>query len=414
MLFNQDFMLIYKLYATFGGDVLTGFTTLGIQPELMTILQLNKITTPTPVQSRSIPLILAGQDVMVQAQTGTGKTFAFLLPILQRLDPSQNYIQALIVAPTRELAIQITAEANRLIAELPQLNALAVYGGQDVEHQLKRLGQTVHLVIGTPGRLLDHLKRETIHFNQLRILVLDEADQMLHIGFLPEVERIINHTPISRQTLLFSATLSVPVKQLAKRFMQNPVEVMIEGNNVTIDDITQLVYHTTDRAKQATFKALLKHYRPQLTMVFCRTKRRANTLNEALQQEHYLADVLHGDLSQAKREEVMQLFRDGQLHILVATDVAARGIDVEGIDMVFNYDIPHDTESYIHRIGRTGRAGDVGIAITLVAPKDQRYLDLIEGEIKQSLETRSLPTTAKVSSHKNKNQTYQHKRRRSK
>lgn len=369
---------------------LTRFIDLGIRADLNQILQENHIEVPTPVQQETIPLLLSGREVISEAQTGTGKTLAFLLPILQQVDVEKGYIQALIITPTRELAIQITEEANKLLAPLSGVHALAVYGGQDVERQMKKLEGIIQIVIGTPGRILDHIGRGTIDLSKIAMLVLDEADQMLHIGFLPEVTQIIAQTPSERQTMLFSATMSEQVKQLATQYMNNPIEVKIESKKRTVQQTKQLVYQTTDRAKQATFLKLLQQYQPQLVIAFCRTKRRADKLNEALQHHRYLADVLHGGISQAQREDVMRRFRAGQIHVLVATDVAARGLDIGGVDIVFNYDIPHDTESYIHRIGRTGRAGQSGLAITLAAPKDDGYVKLIEQEIEQILQKNRL------------------------
>ncbi|MCE5170358.1 DEAD/DEAH box helicase [Paenibacillus profundus] len=348
----------------------------------------NGIAVPTPVQQQTIPVVLAGKDVVAQAQTGTGKTLAFLLPMLQRIDVSKPYVQGLIVAPTRELALQITKEVRKLVDNQNGVKVLAVYGGQDVERQMQKLQGGRHLVIATPGRLLDHLRRGTIQLSHVDTLVLDEADQMLHMGFLAEVEEVIRNTPSRRQTLLFSATMPGTVRQLAERFMRKPVDIRIRSERVTLTGIRQILIETSDRAKQATLCQVIDEHRPYQAIIFCRTKRRASTLNEALLAQGYDSDELHGDLSQAKREQVMQRFRDVKMQLLVATDVAARGLDVEGITHVFNYDIPQDAESYIHRIGRTGRAGNNGYAITFAAPRDRVYLELIERGIGQKLEKR--------------------------
>jgi ATP-dependent RNA helicase DeaD len=361
------------------------FKQLGISKVLQNTLKEYGIIQPTPIQLEAIPVILNGQDSICQAQTGTGKTLAFMLPILESIDITKQHIQALIITPTRELALQITTETKKLTADLDGVNVLSVYGGQDVEQQLKKLKNTQHIVIATPGRLLDHLRRATIDLSEVSMLVLDEADQMLHMGFLPEVEDIINTTSQQRQTMLFSATMSQQIKTLARRYMNKPADIRIKSTQITVEEIKQLVVETTDRAKQATLRNLLDSYRPFMAIIFCRTKRRASTLNQALISYGYLSDELHGDLSQAKRETVLKQFRAAKLQLLVATDVAARGLDVDGVTHVFNYDIPQDTESYIHRIGRTGRAGGDGLAITLVAPKDRMYLDLIEKEIKMDI-----------------------------
>lgn len=361
------------------------FSMLGVQAQMEDILKKNGITEPTPIQEQAIPAMLAGKDVIAQAQTGTGKTLAFLLPMMKAVDVSKPFVQALIITPTRELAIQITAEARK-VASIKNVNLLAAYGGQDVEQQIKKLKGSIHVVIGTPGRLLDHLRRKTVDFSRLNLLVLDEADQMLDMGFLKEIEQIIAQTSAERQTALFSATMPAEIRKLAARYMRDPVQIRIQSPKITLDEIKQIIVETTDRAKQDALCDALKEYNPFLAIIFCRTKRRTSTLNEALQRRGFQSDELHGDLSQAKREKVMRAFREAKLQVLVATDVAARGLDIEGVTHVFNYDIPQDTESYIHRIGRTGRAGQAGVAITFVAPKDREFLHIIEKGIKADIE----------------------------
>ena len=361
------------------------FLPLGVRPEINDTLKELGIKVPTPVQSQAIPILLSGKDIVVQAQTGTGKTYAFLLPILEGINVNKPYVQALIISPTRELALQITTELNKLAGKV-NAKVLAAYGGQDVERQVKKLKGSIHIVVGTPGRILDHIRRGTITLSGLKILVLDEADQLLHMGFLPDVEQIMGQTSPKRQTMLFSATIPVGIRNLAKRYMKNPVNIQIESKRITLEEIRQLVVSATDRSKQATLFKLLDDYRPYLALIFCRTKRRAAALNGALLEHGYSSDELHGDLSQSKREQVMKRFRDAKIHILVATDVAARGLDVEGISHVFNYDMPEDVESYIHRIGRTGRAGEKGLAITLATPNNSAQLHVIEKGIGMSIE----------------------------
>lgn len=363
------------------------FIDLGVRQELAEHLKKLGIVIPTPVQEKTIPLLLSGKDVRAQAQTGTGKTIAFILPILEHIDPNSPEVQALVVTPTRELAIQITAEFKKL-APLVGVPVLAVYGGQDVDAQIRKLKGAAPIVVGTPGRLLDHLRRGTIRLSGLSKLVLDEADQMLAMGFITEVEDIIRQSSDNRQTMLFSATMPGNVRKLASKYMRDPVDVRIQEEQVTLDGIKQSVVETTDRAKQQTLISMLEIYQPYLAVVFCRTKIRAKKLTEALHDHGFNVDELHGDLTQAKREQVMTRFRDAKLQILVATDVAARGLDVEGVTHVFNYDIPHDVESYIHRIGRTGRAGKKGMAITLVAPRDNFFLKQIEQGIGQTINKR--------------------------
>lgn len=364
---------------------MTDFMQLGVGHHLQKVLRAHGLVRPTPVQEWAIPFLLEGRDVVAQAQTGTGKTLAFVLPMLERIKPNEPHVQALIVTPTRELAVQITNEVKKMAAHVEGVHVLAVYGGQDVEQQMKKLKGATHIVVATPGRLLDHMRRGTVDLSQVSMLVLDEADQMLHIGFLGDVEEIIRKTPTNRQTALFSATMPAEVRKLAKKYMNSPKDVRIQSEEVTLRDIEQLVVETTDRAKQATLRQLLDQYRPFLAIIFCRTKRRASTLQAALREYGYNSDELHGDLSQAKREKVMKKFRDAEIQFLIATDVAARGLDVEGVTHVFNYDIPLDPESYIHRIGRTGRAGEKGVAITLVAPKDRQLLEIIEKGIKSTI-----------------------------
>ncbi|OZM56981.1 DEAD/DEAH box helicase [Lottiidibacillus patelloidae] len=367
---------------------MTTFKHLGINEKLTNKMKSNGFVTPTPIQEQTIPLILEGKDVIAQSQTGTGKTLAFLLPIVEKINVEESFVQAVIVTPTRELAIQITAELKKIKDD--DINVLAIYGGQDVERQIKKLSGGVHIVVATPGRMLDHLRRGTLQLKQVSMFVLDEADQMLHIGFLPDVENILAETGPNRQTMLFSATLSQQVQSLAKRYLTNPVVIKMKTENITLKDIEQYVYETTDRAKQRSLVHILEQHNPFLAVIFCRTIVRAIKLNDALKAAGYNCDVLHGDLSQAKREQVMKRFRKADLQYLIATDVAARGLDVEGVTHVFNYDIPEDAESYIHRIGRTGRAGDHGLAITFLTDKDRHYMTLIEEGIEMELEKREI------------------------
>lgn len=367
-----------------------GFAALGVPVEWVNKLQMYGIHAPTPVQQQAIPLALDGKDIIAQAQTGTGKTLAFLLPILHKVEPTRDHLQALILTPTRELALQITNELEKLLEGNTQgIRVLAAYGGQDVERQMRKLQRSVHIVVATPGRLLDHLRRGTVSLGKLTTLVLDEADQMLHLGFLNEVEDIVRQSPTSRQTMLFSATMPQAVRELGGRFMKKPEDVRVAAPQITVTGIKQRIIETTDRGKQDALIQAMEMNRPYLAVIFCRTKRRASALNEALQEAGYISDELHGDLSQQKREQVMQRFRNAKLQFLVATDVAARGLDVEGVTHVFNYDIPQDAESYVHRIGRTARAGGTGMAITFATPRDKVYVHLIEKGIRMTIEKQS-------------------------
>ena len=364
---------------------MAGFEQLGIAAQRTAALRSGGIQEATPIQEGAIPVILQGSDVICQAQTGTGKTLAFLLPMLEKIRADRDELQGLILTPTRELALQITTELKRWLASKEEFNVLAIYGGQDVESQMRKLKRAVHIVVATPGRLLDHMRRGTISLGSVKMLVLDEADQMLHLGFLSEVEEIMSHMQYRKQTMLFSATMPAGVRSLAARFMLEPKDITVRAPQVTVKGIRQLAVEVTDRNKQETLQRLIEEQAPYLGVIFCRTKKRASALNEALQNLGFNSDELHGDLSQAKREQVMKRFRDAKLHLLIATDVAARGLDVEGITHVFNYDIPENAEGYIHRIGRTGRAGEQGMAITLVSPHDRLELAAIEKGINQTI-----------------------------
>lgn len=364
---------------------LSDFLSLGISDSIVRTLNSYNILEPTPIQEKAIPVAMASKDLMAQAQTGTGKTFAFLLPILEKIDPEAQHVQALIVTPTRELALQITNEVKKLIGDMEHINALAVYGGQDVDKQLNKLKRNIHIVIATPGRLLDHVRRGTIDLSGVSFLVLDEADQMLHIGFLPEVESIIRETSTERQTMLFSATMSDDIQQLAKKHMKDAQFIQVEKLQGPADTVEQIAVHTTDRGKQGALIHLIETQQPFMAVVFCRTKRRVSKLYGILNNHGFSCDELHGDLSQAKRERVMKNFREAKMQLLVATDVAARGLDVEGVTHVYNYDFPEDADSYIHRIGRTGRAGATGLAITFYTDADLSDLKAMEKELHLSI-----------------------------
>ncbi|GAB6429616.1 DEAD/DEAH box helicase [Bacillus luti] len=354
------------------------FLELGISETFNHTLRENGITEATPIQEQAIPVIMSGKDIIGQAKTGTGKTLAFVLPILEKIDPASGDVQALIVAPTRELALQITTEIKKMLVQREDINVLAIYGGQDVAQQLRKLKGNTHIVVATPGRLLDHIRRETIDLSNLSTIVLDEADQMLYFGFLYDIEDILDETPGSKQTMLFSATMPKDIKKLAKRYMDEPQMIQVQSEEVTVNTIEQRVIETTDRAKPDALRFVMDRDQPFLAVIFCRTKVRASKLYDDLKGRGYNCAELHGDIPQAKRERVMKSFREAKIQYLIATDVAARGLDVDGVTHVFNYDIPEDVESYIHRIGRTGRAGGSGLAITFVAAKDEKHLEEIE------------------------------------
>ncbi|MCF6093151.1 DEAD/DEAH box helicase [Microaerobacter geothermalis] len=352
---------------------------------------------PSPIQEACIPEILKSRDVIGQAQTGTGKTAAFGIPLLQMIS-KESYIQGIILTPTRELAIQVSGEIRR-IGRYKKVKILPIYGGQSFEQQVRVLRQGVHIVIGTPGRILDHLNRRTLDLSRVKHLILDEADEMLDMGFIEDIERIIHHINENRQTLLFSATMPAEILRLTRKYMKNPVHVKMNKGEVTVPTIAQEYYKVLESNKLDGLCRILDIEEVHQGIIFCRTKKGVDELTESLQTRGYLAEGLHGDLSQNQRDRVMKGFREGKMELLIATDVAARGIDVENVTHVINYDIPQDPESYVHRIGRTGRAGRKGKAITFVTPREMKHLKAIIQQTKAPIEAKMLPTMKEVSEH---------------
>jgi ATP-dependent RNA helicase DeaD len=351
---------------------------------------------PTPIQALAIPLIQSGHDVTAQAQTGTGKTAAFGIPLIEKIDASHRTVQAIVLCPTRELAIQIAEEFSELLTHLQRITVLPVYGGQPIDRQLRALHSGVHIVIGTPGRVMDHLRRRTLSLDAISTVVLDEADQMLDMGFRDDIELILKKIPQKRQTLLFSATLPQPIIDISKRFMNKPEFVRVEYAELTVPQTEQSYIEVKEREKLDVLCRLIDIADPHLLIIFCNTKRRAEELAGKVKARGYRAEELHGDLKQSQRDRVMGGFRKGTIEILIATDVAARGIDVENVDMVINYDVPQDVEYYVHRIGRTGRAGKSGRAITFVAPKDFTKLREIQHYAKIQIPRIPIPTQSDV------------------
>ena len=360
------------------------FQELGISSSVCAALRCKGIREATPVQEAAIPTVRAGRDVIVQAQTGTGKTLAFLLPILEKIKPQAEVAQALVVTPTRELAIQIAKVAS-FAGEAAGVSSLVIYGGQDIERQKQKLRRHPQLIIGTPGRLLDHLRRGTINLSQVNKVVLDEADEMMRLGFIEDVEVLLKASANDRQLMLFSATMPDRIKALARQYMRTPENIQVKSEHVTLDAIEQVIIDTTEEAKIDRLCECINSDSPYLAMVFCHTKQRAHMVAMALAARGYFVDELHGDLSQVQRALVLKRFRKAELQILCATDIAARGLDIEGVTHVFNYDIPHDAESYIHRIGRTGRAGQQGKAVTFVNARQYDLLRRIEAGIKDRI-----------------------------
>ena len=365
------------------------FKDLGISEPLVQVLKKSGITTPTPIQEECIPLIKDYKDVIAQAQTGTGKTLAFLLPLFENISLDVFATQALIITPTRELALQITEEANQL-ANGKAINVLAAYGGRNIGSQLNKLKGTIHLIIATPGRLIDHIERGTIDLNKIKTVVIDEADQMLLMGFRNEVDQILRATPRNRQTLCFSATMAPNVKKLAYHYTYSPTMVTIEPKKVTIDTIRQEVIETTDRWKADTLCQVLEEDNPFLAIIFARTKRRADELFAKMKKRGFNVQVIHSDIAQNKRERILKSFRNADLQYLIATDVASRGLDISGVTHIYNYDVPETPEIYIHRIGRTGRAGEDGYTCMFVAPKDNLEFNMIERKLRRNLPKRQL------------------------
>jgi ATP-dependent RNA helicase DeaD len=365
------------------------FASFGFRPELMQGIQDLYYKEPTPIQEEAIPLILEGKDVIGQAQTGTGKTAAFMLPILQSLQEHKKDIQALILTPTRELSVQIAREVEKLGKHMG-VNVLSLHGGTDIDRQLSKLKDTVHIVVGTPGRVLDHMKRGSLHFGRISTLVLDEADKMMEMGFLEDVEQVIVHTPAQRQVLLFSATMPDTVKRLAHRFMKQPPHIKIESKQKTVERIEQFYYVVNQSDKTDALVDVLEQEQPYLTIIFANTQVRVQQLTARLQENGLQAEALYGDLSQRKREQLMKQFREIRFQYLIATDIAARGLDVEGVTHVINYDLPNDVESYIHRVGRTGRAGEKGKAISLISPRQKNLMARFAKATKANIEERIL------------------------
>ncbi|WP_457801586.1 DEAD/DEAH box helicase [Limosilactobacillus reuteri] len=353
------------------------FSELGLSDSLLKAIKRSGYEEATPIQEQTIPMVLEGKDVIGQAQTGTGKTAAFGLPIIENVDTENLNIQAIIISPTRELAIQTQEELYRLGKD-KHVRVQVVYGGADIRRQIKSLKQHPQILVGTPGRLRDHINRHTVKLDHIKALVLDEADEMLNMGFLEDIESIIKETPDDRQTLLFSATMPPEIKRIGVQFMSDPETVRIKAKELTTDLVDQYYIRARDYEKFDIMTRLIDVQDPDLTIVFGRTKRRVDELSRGLIARGYNAAGIHGDLTQDKRSKIMWKFKNNELDILVATDVAARGLDISGVTHVYNYDIPSDPDSYVHRIGRTGRAGHHGVSLTFVTPNEMDYLHEIE------------------------------------
>ena len=346
----------------------------------------------SPIQAKSIPVQLEGVDMIGQAQTGTGKTAAFGIPLLQKIDPKNKKLQAVALCPTRELAIQVAEEIRSLAKYMHGIKVLPIYGGQDIVRQIKGLKDGTQIIIGTPGRVMDHMRRKTVKFDQVHTVIMDEADEMLNMGFLEDMETILSQLPTERQTIMFSATMPPEIQKIAESFKKDPQVIRVVKKELTVPKVTQYYYEVKPRTKVEVMCRLLDLYAPKLSVAFCNTKKQVDELVDELQGRGYFAEGLHGDLKQIQRDRVMNSFRNGRTEILVATDVAARGIDVDDVEAVFNYDIPQDDEYYVHRIGRTGRAGRTGIAFSFVVGREVYKLRDIQRYCKTKIIPQAVPS----------------------
>ncbi|MFC4599981.1 DEAD/DEAH box helicase [Cohnella hongkongensis] len=377
------------------------FAEFGLEPDVLQAISEMGFEEATPIQAKAIPVAIAGKDMIGQAQTGTGKTAAFGIPLISKIAASEDRIVALIMAPTRELAIQVSEEIEKL-GRFKGLRSLAIYGGQDISRQIRSLRRKPQIIIGTPGRLLDHINRKTIRLDDVQTVVLDEADEMLDMGFMDDIQSILKLVPEERQTLLFSATMPANIQKLAQQFLREPEHVKVESKLLSAPSIQQYYVEIQERMKFDGLCRLLDMEPPELAIIFGRTKRRVAELSEALMKRGYACDGLHGDLSQNQRDAVMRKFRDGSIDILVATDVAARGLDVSGVTHVINFDLPQDPESYVHRIGRTGRAGKEGTSWSFVTHRETDHLHFIERVTRHRISKKLLPTLSEAMEGKQK------------
>lgn len=372
------------------------FKELAINDEIMKAIEDLGYEQPSPIQAKAIPTVISGSDVIGQAQTGTGKTAAFSIPLLQRIDRNDRSLQAIVLCPTRELAIQVSEEVRKLTKYMTGVKTLPVYGGQPIDRQIRALRGGVQVVIGTPGRVIDHINRKTLKLQNVKMVVLDEADEMLDMGFREDIEKILSNVPEDRQTTLFSATMPKSILELTKKYQKDPVHIKVVRKELTVSNIKQFYIETRRVNRLEVLTRLVDVYNPKLTVVFTNTKKGADELVSNLQARGYGADSLHGDMKQGQRDIVMDKFRSGTIDILVATDVAARGIDIDDVECVVNYELPQDEEYYVHRIGRTGRAGREGIAFSFVFGREMRKLKDVERYTKSKIMKHSIPSVNDV------------------
>jgi ATP-dependent RNA helicase DeaD len=378
----------------------SGFARFGFAPEVLAALDAIGYSEPSPIQQAAIPELLLGRDLVGQAQTGTGKTAAFALPVLARIDPSQRKPQVLVLAPTRELALQVAAAFNSYAAQLPSVRTVAVYGGADFRDQIHQLKRGAQIVVGTPGRVMDHMRQGTLDLSELRTLVLDEADEMLRMGFIDDVEWVLEQLPEQRQVVLFSATMPAEIRRISQQYLSSPAEITIRTKAADAGRIRQRYLVVQGPHKLPALERVLESEGGEGVIIFARTKAITLTVAESLEAHGYDVAVLNGDVPQAQRERTIERLKSGQVDVLVATDVAARGLDVDRIGLVINYDIPFDSEAYVHRIGRTGRAGRSGEAILFLTPRERRFLGGLERAVGKPIEPMEVPSNATINQHR--------------
>ena len=368
------------------------FDELNIDERILRAVEDMGFEETSPIQTQAIPAVLEGIDVIGQAQTGTGKTAAYSIPVLQKINPDVKKPQAIVLCPTRELAVQVAEEIRKLAKYMSDIKVLPVYGGQEIVRQIKSLKTGVQIIVGTPGRVMDHMRRKTVKFDNINMVILDEADEMLDMGFREDMETILTETPQDRQTVMFSATMPKAIMDIARNFQKDARVIKVVRKELTVSNIEQFYYEVRPKNKTEVLCRLIDIYNPRLSVVFCNTKRQVDELISELKGRGYFADGIHGDMKQQQRDRVMDDFRSGNVDILIATDVAARGIDVDDVDMVFNYDIPQDEEYYVHRIGRTGRAGRSGMALSFISGKEVYKLKDIERYCKTKILAKPVPS----------------------
>lgn len=379
------------------------FEELTLSKEVKRALKDAGYVNATPIQAESIPYVLEGHDLIGQSKTGTGKTASYGLPIIEKINPQDKNVQAIILCPTRELAVQISEEMRKFTKYKENIKNTAIYGGQSIETQIKTLKRGVQIVIGTPGRVMDHMRRKTLKLGNVNMVVLDEADEMLNMGFEEDIETILKDVPKDRQTLLFSATMNKKILNITKKYLSNPKNIKIKAEELTVNNIEQVCINLKEAMKSEALMRLIQVYNPKKAIVFCNTKKRVDDLIENLKSNGYKAEALHGDIKQSQRERIMKRMKKGEFQVLVATDVVARGIDIQDLELVINYDVPQEEEYYVHRIGRTGRNGNIGKAFTFIIGKEKSKMSSIKKYCGAKMKDGKIPTIAEINKIKRSN-----------